>query len=150
MTAPFPTLLVAGSDALPDVERLLEADGLTLAGLADCQAAGRLLVARADDGCLMGCVALELFGEAALVRSLAVTAGARGHGLGSALVARALDESRAAGARVAWLLTETASPFFAARGWQAAERAAAPAGIAASVEFTGACPASVPAMRCEL
>ena len=86
-------------------------------------------------------------GEAALLRSLAVTAGARGHGLGSALVARALDRARAAGAHEAWLLTETAGPFFAARGWEAADRAAAPAGIDGSVEFTSACPSSVPAMR---
>ena len=144
MTGPFPTIGVAGRRDLPDVELLLEAAGLTREGLAACQRARLLFAARAEDGCLMGCVALELFEGEALLRSLAVTTGARGHGLGSALVDRALDRARAAGAREAWLLTETAGPFFAARGWQPADRAAAPHGIAGSVEFTSACPLSVP------
>ena len=126
MTATFPAIRVAGTEDLPEVEQLLEAAGLTREGLAACARDGLLLVARADDGCLMGCVALEMFGEAALLRSLAVTAVARGHGLGSALLARALDHAWAAGGHDAWLLTVTARPFFAARGWQAASRAAAP------------------------
>lgn len=147
MTGAFPTIGVAGRRDLPDVELLLEVAGLTREDLAACERAGLLLAARAEDGCLMGCVALELYDGEALLRSLAVTAGARGHGLGSALVEHALERARSAGAREAWLLTETAGPFFAARGWQAADRAAAPPGIAGSVEFTSACPLSVPAMR---
>jgi amino-acid N-acetyltransferase len=147
MKAPFPEIQVATADELPEVEQLLAAAALTREGLAECARGGQLLVARADDGCLMGCVALELFESDALVRSLAVTAGAGGHGLGSALLARAVDKARAAGARGAWLLTETGGPFFAARGWEAADRAAAPPDVAGSVEFISACPSSVPAMR---
>jgi len=147
MTAPLPEIRVAGPDELSEIERLLESAALTRDGLAECTRAGDVLVARADDGCLMGCVALELFGSDALVRSLAVTAGGRGHGLGSALLSRALDHARAAGVHEAWLLTETAAPYFAARGWQPADRAAAPVLVAGSVEFTGACPVTVPAMR---
>ena len=147
MTPPFPGIRVAGPDELSEIERLLESSALTRDGLADSARAGNLIVARADDGCLMGCVALELFGSDALVRSLAVTAGGRGQGLGSALLTRALDHARAAGAREAWLLTETAGPFFAARGWQPADRATAPPVVAGSVEFMSACPSSVPAMR---
>jgi N-acetylglutamate synthase-like GNAT family acetyltransferase len=147
VTASFPSLHVGGPDDLPEVEHLLGATGLTLDGLDACARVGMLLVARADDGCLMGSVALEMFGGTALLRSLTVTAGARGHGLGSALVAAALDHALAAGAHEAWLLTETAGSFFAARGWEPADRAAAPAGVAGSVEFTGACASSVPAMR---
>jgi N-acetylglutamate synthase-like GNAT family acetyltransferase len=147
MTASFPAVQVGGADDLPEVGHILGAAGLTRDGLDACARVGMLLVARADDGCLMGCVALETFGGAALLRSLAVTAGARGHGLGSALVAGALDHARAAGAHEAWLLTETAGSFFEARGWEAADRDAAPAGVAGSVEFTRACPSSVPAMR---
>jgi amino-acid N-acetyltransferase len=141
------TVTVAGADDLAEVERLLEAAGLTRDGLAACAGARHLFVARADDARLGGCIALETFGEAVLVRSLAVAADARNHGLGSALVARVLDRARAEGAREAWLLTETAGSFFAARGWAPADRDRAPAGVAGSVEFTSACPASVPAMR---
>jgi N-acetylglutamate synthase-like GNAT family acetyltransferase len=147
MSAPFPEIRVAAATDIADVEELLAAAALTREGLAACAQGGQLLVARADDGCLMGCVALELFGSRALLRSMAVTAGARGHGLGTALLTRAVERARVAGAREAWLLTETAGPFFAARGWQPADRAAAPRGIAGSVEFLSACPSSVPAMR---
>lgn len=147
MSAPFPAIGIGTPDDLPDVELLLESADLTREGLGACAGAGLLVVARAGDGCLMGCVALEMFGRAVLLRSLAVTAGARRHGLGSALVARALDTARATDAGEAWLLTETAGPFFTARGWQAADRAAAPPGVAGSTEFRAACPASVPAMR---
>jgi N-acetylglutamate synthase-like GNAT family acetyltransferase len=147
MKTPFPEIRVATADELPEVDQLLASAALTREGLATCARGGQLLVARADDSCLMGCVVLELFESDALVRSLAVTAGARGHGRGSALLARAIDQARAAGAREAWLLTETAGPFFAARGWEAADRAAAPPEVAGSVEFVSACPSSVPAMR---
>ncbi len=64
-----------------------------------------------------------------------------------ALVERALADARAAGAREAWLLTETAESFFAGIGWARASRDAAPAAVAASVEFTSACPATAIAMR---
>jgi amino-acid N-acetyltransferase len=147
MTAPVFEIRIAGPDELHEIEGLLESSALTRDGLAECARAGDVLVARADDGRLMGCVALELFGSDALVRSLAVTADARGHRIGSALLSRALDHARAAGAREAWLLTETAAPFFAARGWQPADRASAPVRVAGSVEFTSACPVIVPAMR---
>jgi N-acetylglutamate synthase-like GNAT family acetyltransferase len=147
MTLGVPAVVVAGADDLVEVERLLEDAGLTREGVAACAAGGNLLVARVNDGQLAGCVALEPFGGAVLLRSLAVAANERGRGLGTALVAEALQRARAAGARDASLLTETAGPFFAARGWTAVDRAAAPAGIAGSVEFTSACPATVPALR---
>jgi amino-acid N-acetyltransferase len=147
MTDGVPAIMVAGTDDFAEVGRLLEDGGLTREGVAACAGDGQLLVARTADGRLAGCVALEPFGEAVLLRSLAVAAHERGHGLGSVLLARGLEHARAAGARDAWLLTETAGPFFAGRGWTVADRAAAPAGIAGSVEFTSACPATVPAMR---
>jgi len=68
MTASFPAVQVGGADDLPEVERLLGAAGLTRDGLDACARDGLLLVARADDGWLMGCVALELSGDAAFLR----------------------------------------------------------------------------------
>jgi len=62
-------------------------------------------------------------------------------------VAHALADARAAGAREAWLLTETAESFFAGLGWARAAREDAPPAIAGSVEFATACPATAVAMR---
>ena len=144
---PIPPVVPAIEPDLADVEGLVAAAGLTLAGLAACVSDGTVIVCREHDGCLLGTAATERHGDVALLRSVAVHAPARGHGLGRALVERALADARDAGAREAWLLTETAEPFFAGLGWTRADRAAAPAAIRATLEFTSACPATAIAMR---
>lgn len=144
---PMPPLIRATGADVADVEALVAAAGLTLDGLAACVAGGTAVICREDDGCLLGAAATERYGEVALLRSVAVHAPVRGHGLGRALVERALADARAGGARAAWLLTETAEPFFAGLGWIRADRADAPAEVAASVEFASACPITAIAMR---
>jgi amino-acid N-acetyltransferase len=89
-----------------------------------------------------GLVGLELFGELALLRSLAVADVTRSRGLGSALLAHAEQHARAAGAREIYLLTTTAEEFFRRRGFSTAARDEAPAAIRQSREFAGLCPAS--------
>jgi N-acetylglutamate synthase-like GNAT family acetyltransferase len=146
-TATPPPIRPAGGPDLADVEALVAGAGLPIDGLAACVAVGTAVVCREHDGCLLGVAATERFGEVALLRSVAVLAAARGNGLGRALAARALADAREAGAREAWLLTETAEGFFAGLGWERADRAAAPPAIVASVEFTTACPQTAVAMR---
>jgi amino-acid N-acetyltransferase len=113
-------------------------------------AAGSAVVCRDAEGRLVGVAATERYGPAAVLRSVAVASPSRGRGLGRALVARALADARAAGVGEAWLLTEPAEPFFAGQGWSRADRAAAPAPVASSVEFVSACPATAVAMRLRL
>jgi N-acetylglutamate synthase-like GNAT family acetyltransferase len=103
-------------------------------------------VALEGSGEVVGSVALELHGSAALLRSLATRAESRGQGLGNALFLHALDRARALGATSLSLLTTTAEPFFAARGFRSVSRDALPAALQASAEFRGACPASAAAM----
>jgi amino-acid N-acetyltransferase len=142
-----PPLVAATPADLADVEALVATAGLTLDGLADCVAGGTAVICREHDGCLLGTAATERYGDVAFLRSVAVHAPVRGRGLGRALVERALADARAAGAREAWLLTETAEHFFTGLGWTRAERADAPAAVAASVEFASACPITAIAMR---
>lgn len=110
---------------------------------------GTTLVARSDDA-VVGCVALELYGEEALLRSLVVAPAARGQGLGERLTAAALELARSRGVRRAWLLTETAERFFPRFGFRRVERGELPAALAESEELRGACPASAVAMGLEL
>jgi amino-acid N-acetyltransferase len=145
--APVPPVVPAVPSDLADVEALLRAAGLTVDGLGACLAGGTAVICREHDGCLLGVAATERFGATALLRSVAVRGPARGRGLGGALVARAIADARAEGAREAWLLTETAELFFAGLGWTRADRSDAPAAVASSVEFASACPASAIAMR---
>ena len=124
---------------LAEVSRLLHASGLPLDGLEAALAHG--LVASLD-GRLVGCVALELYGESALLRSLAIAPELRGQGLGAVLTRRALDLARTLGAHDVYLLTQTASGFFPRFGFAPEERPKAPTPVRNSVEFRSACPES--------
>ena len=110
--------------------------------IADLGEPGRAFFRVEDGDGLVGFGGLEGEGLDRLLRSLLIVADRRGTGLGRAM----LDvlEARARGLGVArlHLLTNTAARFFAANGYAAADRAMAPATIAASREFTALCPAS--------
>ena len=95
----------------------------------------------------MGCVALELYGETALLRSLAVAQSRRGEGLGGRLAAAALEAAKASGVRNLYLLTQTAEKFFPRFGFAVEPRALAPEVLGSSEEFRSACPASAVMMR---
>ena len=91
---------------------------------------------------LEGLVGLELYGEEALLRSLAVAAAHRGAGLGSRLVAHAERHARDRGVKSLYLLTTTAEAFFLRRGFARIPREDAPAVIKGTKEFSGICPVS--------
>jgi amino-acid N-acetyltransferase len=132
---------------LPAVLALLTASGLPHDGLAEHFDAA--LVAR-DGEVLVGSAALELYGEAALLRSVAVAEGLRGQGLGRQLATAALDLARARGVRRVYLLTTTAEGYFPSFGFAPIARAEVEPAVQTSVEFTGACPASAAVLALSL
>jgi amino-acid N-acetyltransferase len=138
------TIERATAGDLPAVEALLRSAGLPLDGVAAAFGSG--VVVR-DAGRILGCAAVELYGDAALVRSVAVDPDARGRGLGSALVAAVEGLARDAGARDAYLLTETAEGWFPRFGYAPIARVDAEPAIGTSVEFTSACTATCTAFR---
>lgn len=153
MTAP--TLRSAAPADLPAVQRLLAASDLPTAGLAE------LFATRADDfvvaddpdapGELAAVAGLEVCGDGsrhanALLRSVAVRPAWRAHGIGQALVQRVLCRAEERGLRALYLLTMTAEHYFPRFGFARVARGAVPAEIAATLEFTSACPASAVAM----
>ncbi len=97
-----------------------------------------------------GLVGLEVFGDVALLRSLAVAPAARGSGLGTALLRHAESAARADGVHALYLLTTTAETFFARHGYSPAPRETAPAAIRSTREFSGICPASSAFMKRDL
>lgn len=124
---------------LPAVLALLRASDLPPDGLAEHFDAA--LVAR-DGAAIVGSVALELYGEAALLRSVAVVPTLRGQGLGRQLTQAALALARSRGVRRVYLLTTTAERYFPTFGFAPIARAEVEPAVQASVEFTGACPDS--------
>lgn len=123
---------------LPAIESLLAASGLPTAGVADHLPTFFV----AEMGGIAGVIGLELAGENALLRSLAVAGNQRKRGLGSALFTQALDQARQAGATTAYLLTNTAEQFVARWGFTHISRSDIPAGLLTASALATACPAS--------
>ncbi|WP_420456922.1 arsenic resistance N-acetyltransferase ArsN2 [Rubrivirga sp.] len=124
----------------PALRDLLSASDLPTRDLSASDA-GRFLVLRAGNA-VVGCVAVEPYGDAGLLRSLAVAPELRGLGLGDRLVDAAEATARTGGLGSLVLLTTTAAGFFQARGYAPLDRADAPPAIRQSSEFTATCPAS--------
>jgi len=138
----------AGNRDLDSLTALLDAGHLPTDDLLErLQTA---LVAR-DAAGVIGCVALEPYGNAALPRSLAVTPSHRGHGMGQQLTRAALDLARRHRVAAVYLLTTTAGDFLARHfAFRPIVRAEVPTAVQRSVEFIGACPQSAQAMVREL
>jgi len=134
---------VVQGDEITAVLALLAENDLPTEGLSAHLAT--TLVAR-DNGIIVGSAALELYGHAALLRSVAVSATHRGQGLGVRLSQAALALARQLGLTHIYLLTETAVSFFPKLGFQQVERANVPAAVQTSLEFTELCPDSAVAM----
>jgi amino-acid N-acetyltransferase len=130
----------------PAIEGLLQACGLPLAGAREHFDA--FVVAEA--GAIAGCVGAEVYGEAALLRSLAVADASRGRGIARALVNDILERLRGRGVRQVGLLTTTADRFFIRFGFVAVGREELPRALDDSQELKGACPANATVMVLKL
>lgn len=126
---------------------LLERSKLPRAGVADH--IGSVIVAR-EGTRIIGCVGLEIYGGAGLLRSVAVDIAHRGLGLGIQLTETALELAKQRGVRTLYLLTETASDFFLRFGFQRITRAEVDPALKGSAEFTGACPDTAVVLRLAL
>ncbi|MEP6775194.1 MAG: arsenic resistance N-acetyltransferase ArsN2 [Chloroflexota bacterium] len=133
------TIQPASQGDIGAILALLEQNSLPTEGLVDH--VPNILAAR-ENGVVVGCVALEIYGDSALLRSLAVQKNLQKHGIGLRLTHAALEQAREHGIKSIYLLTETAGEFFPRFGFQNATRADVPATVRSSVEFTTACPES--------
>lgn len=140
------TLRAAGPEDRAAAESLLRACGLM--GLDDgAQFGSGFVVAFDADGALVGMAGLEIHGPGGLLRSVAVADSARSQGLGARLVADRLAWAHAHGVAALYLLTTDGEGYFARHGFVRMAREEAPPGIAASHQWSTACPASSVAMR---
>jgi amino-acid N-acetyltransferase len=128
----------------PSILQLLRDAGLPVDGLLDH--VGTAFVARID-GRPVGCAALEIYEDGALLRSVAVAPEARGRGVGRRLVEAAVVLATSLGAPAVYLLTTSAERYFPKLAFVPVTRAEVPAGVQESVEFRSVCPASAVVMR---
>ena len=150
--APLPDGIVlrpAGPGDLEAVRALVRDAKLPLDGL-EAQFGDAYVVAVRREGRIVGTAGMEVHGDCGLLRSAVVAPPLRGLGLGEALTNDRLAWARVRGLRSVWLLTTTAADFFDRFGFVQADRSAAPPALAASTEFSVACPASAACLRLEL
>jgi amino-acid N-acetyltransferase len=127
----------------PAIAALLTARYLPLDGALDHLDRFVVIVDGEDT---VGAGGLEIYGEHALLRSVAVAEGARNTGLGKRLVTRLAEKARRHGVTHLYLLTTNAEQYFIKLGFGELARADVPASIGQSRQFHGACPASATAM----
>jgi N-acetylglutamate synthase-like GNAT family acetyltransferase len=89
-----------------------------------------------EGGALVGCVAIELAGDVALLRMLAVAPERRGEGLGYVLVEAATERARSQGVRHLYLVTDGAQGYFGEKlGFTAIDRKDVAPAVAATAEY---------------
>jgi N-acetylglutamate synthase-like GNAT family acetyltransferase len=130
-----------------DVETIIELLKANKLPVNDLGLGQRIFLVARLDGKTIGCVAVELHGDAGLLRSLAVNTDFRGKGIGQKLVAEAEAWSLNNGLKNLYLLTTTAADFFPKIGWHNVERASVPESIASSSEFASVCPSTAACMH---
>jgi N-acetylglutamate synthase-like GNAT family acetyltransferase len=143
---PLPTIRLATEADAADVEALLTSSRLPLDGVRE---ALRHFAVADDHGRLVGVAGIEECGTSgrhALLRSVAVDPTWRNHGLGRALVERAIALAESRGVHALYLLTTTAERYFPTFGFVPTSREGIPDEVRATAEFQGACPASAIAM----
>lgn len=112
--------------------------------------AGSFFVLRNEDG-TVGCVSLEVLGDDAVLRALAVDPKFRGAGYGWMLADMVVSQARWRGVRRIYLLTANASDFFAAKfGFRVVDRSTLSKQVAASETFQRTAAAEQVAMRLDL
>jgi amino-acid N-acetyltransferase len=131
----------------PTLRGLLREEGLPF---EDVSPGLQEFVVASVDGNVVGCVGLEMFETAGLLRSLAVREPHRGSGLGGALFDRIIAVAKGKGTQRLFLLTTTAAPFFAKRGFVPADRSMAPEAMGKSAQFASLCPSTAACMTMPL
>lgn len=139
------SLQKAKTEDLHSICRLLDSCNLPFEDLNDCHLEHFFLIKNKSS--MLGCVGVEVYGDVALLRSLAVSANERDQGLGNQLVQQIETYAKEQGISSIYLLTTTAEDFFHVHGYIKIKREAVPDPIRESKEFTNLCPASAIVMQ---
>ena len=142
------TISAARAADLPEIKKLLVSSGLPVEGVDDHWKT--FVVARDRSGAVIGCGGSEPYDTAALIRSIAVAADYRSHGLGRRIVRQLIDRLASRGLRDFYLLTTTAEEYFKKRGFRTIDRDEVHPQLLQSREFQGACPSTAVCMRLQM
>lgn len=131
--------LVAVDGAAYDLRAALDAAQLPT---DDLREPGRQFFRITRAGETVGFGGFERHDADILLRSIVVLPEHRGTGAGCAITSLLLKRAAVDGAQRAYLLTESAGPFFERAGFEVTDRSSAPALILATRQATSLCPSS--------
>ena len=145
-TSHIDTLLFehASTQDVPAIEAMLIKANLSIVGVRRHIAHFRL---GRQDGKIVAVGGLEIYGEQALLRSIAVDAEQRNKAYGKQVVGDLCQCAQLAGIRDVYLKTVSARPFFYALGFQVRAYEQVPKSLKQSSQLRGACPASATVMH---
>lgn len=103
-----------------------------------------------DDESLIGTGGLEIYGDKALLRSLAIHPDYQNRGLGKQIYNQILESARDQNITELYLLTETAEKFFTAMGFEKISRELVDEQVKTSEEFRSICPTTAACMWLKL
>lgn len=135
----------ATPDALEAIRSLLSTLDLPYRDLTPSHVEHFLVCRDGDE--IVGVVGLELYGQTALLRSLAVHPSHRNRGIGSRLIEEIEQYGLQRGAHDIYLLTTTASEYFVRHGYEIVGRDELPKAIQETEEAAQLCPSSATRMR---
>jgi N-acetylglutamate synthase-like GNAT family acetyltransferase len=126
--------VAAAPESYPRLSRFLAEQELPIEDLGPETLAGfELAIDRHDR--LVGMAGIEVFGDDALLRWVAVAHGWRRKGIGRCLVARREDAARDLGAKAIYVLADSVRDFFGRIGYESWAREAVPAAVAGHLQF---------------
>ena len=103
-----------------------------------------------NDGKMIGCCGVEIYGDNVLFRSLAVSPDYRSLGIGRMLTDKIIKTAPEKGIQKLYLLTTTAGDFFKKQGWNETDRKNVPLEIGNTNEFMTLCPSMATCMMYSL
>src|SRR5688572_33329804 len=144
-------VMIQDQIALEKLQKFLQSYKLHNQDIENITTKGSVVLGYYDGGGeLIGSGGLELYGDSALLRSIAVKENARGQELGKKIVDDLVTQARNSKINNIFLLTETAKDFFLKKGFTIISRDDVPSQVRASSEFTHVCPSSAICMFSKL
>ena len=101
-------------------------------------------------GRIVGAAGVEVYGDAGLLRSVAVDPAWQGHGLGQRLTEDRLRWAAGRGLGTVYLMTTSAGDYFPRLGFVPVARDEVPAAVRGSLQFASVCPSTAAVMALPL
>jgi len=142
MERQYPRAIIrASADRVSDIYKLLNLVNLPIQGVEE-NLHNFFIVPIKNTSKLLGCIGLEIYGDHALLRSLAVHPTYHNKGLGTQLLSHIHMYAKEMGVKRIYLLTTTAEKFFERFDYKIIPRSEVSTNIKQSVEFKSVCPVS--------